>query len=326
MQKPLPRQTPRALNPPADVLEPYTFFEEVSEHPFQPLDTSLNLRNAWWLSDAALLAYSAEAAVARAFTHAGISGDLAFFRGTHSTQAYVVSMPDAIVLAFRGTQVDDFWSSVLDFAVDAKFLPLPDSHGNLVHAGFLIALREVWPRVAAHLRAEQVKRQRPLWITGHSLGAALATIAANLCYDDPDSGLQGLYTFGSPHVGDPAFGARIRVPVFRFRNDSDIVPHLPLGLLFRHVGALQFIDGAGYLHANLRSELELLLDPGAHLLSVKEAMTMQGMITTDEALELPLPGFLADHAPINYSVLVWNCYDAGHPGGLRELTDRGRSS
>ena len=39
MQKPLPRQTPRALNPPANVLEPYTFFEAVREHPLQPLDT-----------------------------------------------------------------------------------------------------------------------------------------------------------------------------------------------------------------------------------------------------------------------------------------------
>lgn len=309
MQKPLPRQTPRALNPPADVLEPYTFFEEVSEHPFQPLDTSLNLRNAWWLSDAALLAYSAEAAVARAFTHAGISGDLAFFRGTHSTQAYVVSMPDAIVLAFRGTQVDDFWSSVLDFAVDAKFLPLPDSHGNLVHAGFLIALREVWPRVAAHLRAEQVKRQRPLWITGHSLGAALATIAANLTCDDPSLRLQGVYTFGSPRVGDSGFGARIRVPMFRFRNDSDIVPHFPLGFLFRHVGALQFIDAAGYLHRNLTSMMELLLEPGVHQLSGLEATKLREGMQTGEALQLPLPGFLADHAPINYSVLVWNCYE-----------------
>ena len=46
MQKPLPRQTPHALNPPANVLEPYTFFEAVQEHPLQALDTALNLRNA----------------------------------------------------------------------------------------------------------------------------------------------------------------------------------------------------------------------------------------------------------------------------------------
>ena len=312
MQKPLPRQTPRALNPPADVLEPYTFFETAHEHPLEPLDTSLNLRNAWWLGDAALLAYSAEAAVNAAFAKAAIPGDVAHFRGRHSTQAYVMSMPDAIVVAFRGTQVDDFWSSVLDFMVDAQFLPIPDAHGDLVHAGFLGALGEVWPQTVTHLKAEQVRKQRPLWITGHSLGAALAVIAANLCSDDPALGLQGVYTFGSPRVGDLGFGARIRVPVFRFRNDSDIVPHLPLGLLFRHVGRLQFIDGAGHLHRNLTSAMEMLLDPGVHLLSAEEAMTLQGVMHTGEAVELPVPGFLADHAPINYSVLVWNCFDAAN--------------
>ena len=41
MQKPLPRQTPRALDPPAGVKEPYTFFESAREHPFQPLDAAL---------------------------------------------------------------------------------------------------------------------------------------------------------------------------------------------------------------------------------------------------------------------------------------------
>jgi triacylglycerol lipase len=309
MQKPLPRQTARSLNPPANLLEPYTFFESVRDHPLQAADTALNLCNAWWLGDAALLAYSTEADVKAAFNSAGVSGDLAYFHGVHSTQAYVMSMPDAIVLAFRGTQVDTFWSSVLDFTVDAQFLPVADSHGDLVHAGFLSALAEVWTHVAAHLEAEQAKRPRPLWITGHSLGAALATLAANLCSEDATFRLQGVYTFGSPRVGDSGFGANIRVPVFRFRNDSDIVPHLPLGLVFHHVGRLQYIDGAGHLHRDLTSGMEVMLDSGAHPISAKEALTIQGLFQTGGAFDLPLPGFLADHAPINYSILVWNSYD-----------------
>jgi hypothetical protein len=119
-----------------------------------------------------------------------------------------------------------------------------------------------------------------------------------------------VYTFGSPRVGDEAFRDRMRVPVFRFRNDSDIVPHLPLGLLFRHVGSLQFIDGAGHLHRNLTAAREVMLDPGAHLLSAKDAMTLRGVMRSEGDVDLPLPGFLADHAPINYSVLLWNCYEA----------------
>ena len=119
-----------------------------------------------------------------------------------------------------------------------------------------------------------------------------------------------MYTFGSPRVGDPAFGARIRVPVFRFRNDSDIVPHVPLGILFRHVGELAFIDGAGHLHRNLTTTMKAMLDPGVPLMSAREARTIQQLMRTGGALEFPLPGFLADHAPVNYSTLVWNIYDA----------------
>ena len=270
MQKRLPRQTARSLNPPANVLEPYTFFESVGSHPFQPSDTTLNLRNAWWLADAALLAYSTDTAVRAAFASAGIPGEVAHFHSGQSTQAYVMSMPDAIVLAIRGTQVDDFWSSVLDFAVDAQFLPAADAHSNLVHGGFLRALEEVWTDVSTHLQREQMKRPRPFWITGHSLGAALATLAASLCCDDAATfHLQGVYTFGSPRVGDAAFGQKIRVPVFRIRNDSDIVPHLPLGLVFRHVGQLQFLDGAGHLHSNVAPAAESMLDPGAHIISAR---------------------------------------------------------
>jgi hypothetical protein len=310
MQKRLPPQTARSLNPPANVLEPYIFFESVRDHPLQPLDTALNLRNAWWLADAALLAYSAEAAVRQAFAAAGLAGDVTFFQGGHSTQAYVMSMPDAIVLAFRGTQVDDFWSSVLDFAIDAQLIPARDSHGDFVHAGFLLALGEVWPRVSTHLQREQSNRPRPLWITGHSLGAALATLAANLCSDAATFGLKGVYTFGSPRVGDAGFGAKVRIPVFRFRNDSDIVPHLPLGLVFDHVGKLQFIDGAGHLHSSVPSPVEAMLDHGAHIVSARDALTMKGLIRTGGAFALPVPGLLADHAPINYSILAWNIYDA----------------
>jgi triacylglycerol lipase len=84
-------------------------------------------------------------------------------------------------LAFRGTQVDCFWPSVIDFAVDAQFLPVRDTHGHWLHDGSLAALREVWADVAGHISAEQKRAARPLWIVGHSLGAALATVAANLC-------------------------------------------------------------------------------------------------------------------------------------------------
>jgi triacylglycerol lipase len=220
-----------------------------------------------------------------------------------------MSMPDAIVLAFRGTQVDRFWPSVIDFAVDAHFVPVPDSHGHLVHAGFLKAFQEVWPEVEQQLRTEQARASRPLWITGHSLGAALAAIAANVCSDDATLRLHGAYTYGSPRVGHRDFCQRVTVPVYRFRNDVDLVPHLPLGLVVDHVGKLLYLDADGHLHHNAPSPLEVLLDLGPRLLSRLEGDTMKNLMQPGGA-NLPVPGQFADHAPINYSVLLWNQYDA----------------
>lgn len=314
MQKPLPRQTPRTLDPPANVKEPYAFFESVREHPLQPLDGALNLRNAWWMADAALLAYSSPAAIEGALTAAGLGAAVTHFHGVHSTQAYAASLPDAIVVSFRGTQLDNFWASVLDFVADVGILPIPDAAGHFVHAGFNAALGEVWADIERLVRAEQARLPRPLWITGHSLGAALATLAASRWSGSAAMRVKGVYTFGSPRVGDSAFGTAIGVPIYRFRNDSDIVPHLPLGLLFRHTGHLQFIDGAGHLHRNLTKTQEAMLDPAASVLSVREAMTLRQAVGSSESLELPVPGILADHAPINYATLAWNCYDASLAG------------
>jgi hypothetical protein len=52
------------------------------------------------------------------------------------------------------------------------------------------------------------------------------------------------------------------------------------------------------------------LDLGAHLPSPTDAAALKEMMRPGVGFSLPVPGLLADHAPINYSVLVWNCYDA----------------
>jgi hypothetical protein len=89
------------------------------------------------------------------------------------------------------------------------------------------------------------------------------------------------------------------MPVFRFRNDSDIVPHLPIGLVFRHLSQLQLIDGAGHLHRGVPSPFEGLLDHGAQLISARGALSMQAALRSPEALQSPAAGVLADHAPLN---------------------------
>jgi len=306
--KPLPPAVPAALNPPPSATHPYRFFQDVAQHPFQSGESELPLRNAWWLMDAAFLSYSAPADIQRAYDAAGLHAAVTSFAGKLTTQCYVASTDDWIVLAFRGTQVDDFCSSVIDWSVDALFLPIPDSHGNLVHAGFLGAIREVWDDVSTHLRSLQQARRRPLWITGHSLGAALATIAASLCTDKPELGAVGLVTYGSPRVGDRTFGRRIKVPVWRFRHNADLVTHVPIGFVFRHVGRLQFIDSNGHFHRNQTRLEELTINMGSAGPSKARMRRLAEQLRAEPFGAVP--GFFADHAPVNYAIRLWNCYVA----------------
>jgi hypothetical protein len=79
-----------------------------------------------------------------------------------------------------------------------------------------------------------------LWITGHSLGAALATVfLSHLTYLhtsplSPNAKLRGAYTFGSPRVGDSTFAsitdsqtALAKASCFRVVNANDMIPALP---------------------------------------------------------------------------------------------------
>lgn len=300
-QKPLPPATWEALSPPAGPAFPYTFFEHAGEHPFDARDTAFALRNAWWLGDAAFLAYSTASTIAAVWKGVSDRIEVKNFSG-ESTQCYVADGPEWIVLAWRGTQVDDFWASTLDWLTDARFFPRADAHGDLVHWGFLDAIGEVWGEVREHVESLQRREPRPLWITGHSLGAALATIASNLCHDRPGLGLAGTYTYASPRVGDAGFCRVIETPVYRFQNNSDLVTHLPIGLVYDHVGTREFIDAGGHLHRDLAMPNWLLpFDPDALRTLCRRAAG--GMRPG------AMPGVLADHAPINYATLIWNCYD-----------------
>ena len=93
---------------------------------------------------------------------------------------------------------------------------------------------------------EQQKR-----IAGHSLGGAMATLAAAELIN-ADEPFLGLYTFGSPRVGDRSF-ARIfnveaRDRANRFQNNNDIVTRVPARLMgYSHVGSLVYISADGAL-------------------------------------------------------------------------------
>lgn len=68
----------------------------------------------------------------------------------------------------------------------------------------------------------------PLFITGHSLGSTLATLAVPLAVLYGCRGAQ--YNQASPRVGNPTFAnyvSELRMPTFRLVNIYDAVPKSP---------------------------------------------------------------------------------------------------
>lgn len=200
----------------------------------------------------------------------------------NGTQALLTTGGDLAVLAFRGTESDD----LTDIVVDAKFLPVDWRTAGRVHGGFGDVLNDpddVWPDISRAM--EEVNTPRLLF-TGHSLGAALATLAASL--HRPAS----LYTFGSPYVGDGEFrDAMNDVAAHRYVDCCDLVTRVP-PKLYEHVGLLHYIDRFGNVSREPDDEM---MNEDQSIAWREYLFEYEGWRRANVAVRN-----LADHAPINY--------------------------
>ena len=298
--KDLPRPTLGNLLPPN---RQHPYFEGASDFPFPCAVTEFDIRNAWWLAEASLLAYADETFVREQWTRVNPKLQLRFFQGP-STNCYVVSGDEFAIVAFRGTEVlkkgeGTTLSEVLkDWKTDAQITLVNWSRNGAVHQGFSMALDEVWWDKQGRLGLRSYldtlltkPAQRSLWFTGHSLGAALATLAASRY-----GHAAGLYTFGSPHVGDRIFARSFDLPAYRFVNGADIVTTFLADFgPYEHVGVPNYIQSDGsVLHSpraigGFVSWVRRVFGGGAHSLA----------------------GF-ADHAPLCYVIKLWNACVQAH--------------
>ena len=144
----------------------------------------------------------------------------------------VPNEPPYLVLAFRGTE-----KKVSDWMTDARCVPTVVGKAK-VHTGFMEAftknkdtqgktVKEVVEGILQCPEAQD-KNQKPLplFITGHSLGGALALLATKLVASDVNG---ACYTFGGPRIANYEFFRRIKTPVYRIVNSSDVVPRVPPG-------------------------------------------------------------------------------------------------
>ena len=213
--------------------------------------------------------------VERNLADIGFPDPLHFDEG--GTQATLAVGEKAAVLAFRGTEGDD----PTDVIMDALIKPDRWKPGGRVHFGFAKALDQVWPKIEPQLEPLDVD----VFFTGHSLGAALATLAATL--HQPT----GLFTYGSPRVGDAAFCDTLAgTNIQRYVNCLDLVCQVP-PRPYQHVGALHYIDR----HGNVSVE------PDAAAVDRDQARARIEYFAKPAWRFGNLPvRDLADHAPINY--------------------------
>jgi predicted lipase len=165
-----------------------------------------------------------------------------------------------------------------DLLTDLDALPADWPAGGKVHRGFVGALDRVWPQIEGQLAALDM----PVLFTGHSLGAALATLAAGR--RAPDT----LYTFGSPRVGDAGFSATLATSVvYRYVNCCDIVAQIPPAI-YQPLGTLRYIDSGGKLRDDEEDDAAKLQARIAHF---RRTFGQWDKIWIRD---------LVDHAPVNY--------------------------
>ena len=169
------------------------------------------------------------------------------FYNNGGAQAYRFMNKDDIVIACRGTQPSEF----NDIKADLKAAPVISETVGRVHRGFKTEVDELWPMVKEDL--ERVGKTRKGWFCGHSLGAAMTTIMASRCEDDPDMpNIEEVYTYGSPRTGWRKFVNSLSCKHNRWVNNNDIVTRVPLAIMgYKHDGCEHYLDSNGMYRQNM---------------------------------------------------------------------------
>ncbi len=244
-------------------------------------------RNVRAMAAAAEIAYLAEPeAQSQYHSQFGMTARLI---SVGNTQAYVATNDDHVLVAFRGTEAPTSIEGLKDWLLTdaANLLMVPEGRlgtdlaaagvGARFHQGFVNAIADIWEPVYAEVDRKLRELDRPLWLTGHSLGGALALLAGWLFHRKMIA-VHQIYTFGGPMIGnaeaaqviDREFQGRI----FRVVNGPDPVPRLPMMSLIANQ----------YYHCEREVPLADALDPTNAESVMQQAAAKAGEAVLDATL------------------------------------------
>ena len=146
------------------------------------------------------------------------------------TQCFVAGNSEFALISFRGTK------AIRDWLINLNTISFARDYGR-IHRGFWFAFESVSKLI--HEAIDQLGTPKVI-ITGHSLGGALAVVAAAEWIHNKKHDVQSVYTFGQPAVGNKTFAEYLNSNLNNYQrvvNDDDLVPMVPPH--FRHAGELK---------------------------------------------------------------------------------------
>lgn len=178
-----------------------------------------------------------------------------------SSKGLVLSNASSVVVAFPGT--DDCMDALLDImAMKAR------TAGGRVHSGFLRAYMCLQPQLHAALMLVSPYKSKPITLCGHSLGGAMALLAA-MDLHQWRYNVSTVVTLGSPMVGNKEWDLSLResgIELRSYRNCGDAVPALP--------PMMGYMDlPGGILLETSRTPVEGYMNPRFSLKAIKYLLT-----------------------------------------------------
>jgi triacylglycerol lipase len=216
----------------------------------EPYKTTLSKANAYWMARIAGAAYIKKGEQDYAPDENAVLKDLkdeepkflsVLGVSKNSAQAVLVEHEDYFCFAFRGTDEKTDWLDNLNMFPERALF-------GEFHRGFWNSVGDVWEPLYKRyldLNPKGAKR-RPIFLTGHSLGGAMATVAAARLIQ-MDSPFVSTYTFGQPRSmtleTSRIFNQSAMNRFFRFQNNNDIVTRMPSRIMsYSHVGTYLYIS------------------------------------------------------------------------------------
>lgn len=237
-----------------------------------------------------------QARLVEALVRVGFSDATLFGDPKSGAAAFAAVRADgASLLSFRGTQPDNYRNLITDLR--ANLVAWPES-GGLVHDGFATAVRALKPQILEWIGRAKPERSK-LILTGHSLGAAMATLAATIWPPE------WLVTIGSPRVGDATFVATVvATHKVRFVDCCDAVTEVPPEFGgYRHVGEPTYLDRDGSI-VEIPEPSFIVVD------RLHARIDYASQYAWQVTKNVPVRD-LADYAPVNYARSVFGIGAAG---------------